>query len=190
MHTARHGWKTNIESIGNPRYIFTGGPGSGKTATLKLLEACGFVCMPDVARQLIRERMSRGLSPRPLPADFAAQILEASIAHYDACPVDIEPVFFDRGIADALAMMVEVGNISRAEAMRALELRPYNHRVFFFPVWSSIYQNDPERDQPFHEAVNVSARVRAWYEDCGAELLEMPFADPEQRANLVLESIR
>ncbi|HEX6707837.1 MAG TPA: AAA family ATPase [Albitalea sp.] len=49
------------------RIIVTGGPGAGKTALLAALAARGHVHVPETARAIIRDRKSRGLSPRPEP---------------------------------------------------------------------------------------------------------------------------
>ena len=43
-------------------YIITGGPGGGKTSLLEFVAAKGFVYIPETAREIIRERLSKGLS--------------------------------------------------------------------------------------------------------------------------------
>ena len=39
-------------------YVLTGGPGSGKTSVLQELERRGYICIPEVARPIIKEQIS------------------------------------------------------------------------------------------------------------------------------------
>src|SRR5579885_91956 len=94
------------------RYILTGGPGSGKTATLQQLASWGYVCVPEVARQVILERNSAGLPPRPAPHEFAAEIFKRDIAIFDSVADCTGPIFFDRGLVDALGMLHECGRMT------------------------------------------------------------------------------
>jgi predicted ATPase len=41
-------------------YVLTGGPGAGKTTLLNQLEEMGYMCVPEVAREIIREQMRIG----------------------------------------------------------------------------------------------------------------------------------
>lgn len=172
----------------NQRFILTGGPGAGKTSVLRILEGKGFLCMPDVARKVIQQRLAQGLSPRPSPEEFAAQILAADGAQYDACPNVGGPIFFDRGIPDALGMLFDCHEITVQAAKQQLHQRPYNMRAFYFPAWEAIFTTDAERDQSFEESIAISERVRSWYGALGYELLAVPIASPEARADFILES--
>ena len=171
----------------NPRLILTGGPGAGKTTVLQILKGKGFVCMPELARKVIQQRLAQGLSPRPSPEEFAAQILAADGAQYDACPNVGGPIFFDRGIPDALGMLFDCSRITIEAAKQHIYQRPYNTRAFYFPAWEAIFTTDAERDQSFAESLAISERVRSWYEDLGYELIAVPIASPEARADFILE---
>ena len=130
------------------KVIVTGGPGAGKTALLAELAARGYLCIPDNARAIIRERKQRGESPRPEPAEFAREILCRDIETYRATP-DERVAFFDRGIPDALCMLDAVGLLSTVELDRYLSEYPYAHTVIVVPPWREIYRVDSERDQTF-----------------------------------------
>jgi predicted ATPase len=52
--------------------VITGGPGSGKSTLLDFLAKSGYEYIGETARTIIKERMARGLSPRPHPGEFAA----------------------------------------------------------------------------------------------------------------------
>lgn len=83
---------------------FTGGPGFGKSTTLAALEARGYQCVPESARAIIQERMRIGLPRRPAAREFAKQILRRDQAQYRGVQRSKGPVFFDRGVVDALGM--------------------------------------------------------------------------------------
>ena len=102
----------------NLRFVITGGPGAGKTTILQALAARGYICAAESARAIIRERLASGLRPRPPLAQFANEILQRDIARYRETRVTDRPVFFDRGIVDALGMLhhQQVLSLEEAEA--------------------------------------------------------------------------
>ncbi len=168
--------------------MFTGGPGAGKSTTLEVLRAQGYPCFSEVARTIIRKRLDSGLSPRPEPAEFAQQILDADVAQYEQSRSD-GPVFFDRGIPDALGMLFEAQQIQLSDAKDLLRDRPYCSHVFFFPPWKAIFAQDLERDQTFAQSVSIASRAQAWYESLGFTVIPMPLVSPEERAALIVDLI-
>src|SRR5262245_54106649 len=157
----------------NLRFVLTGGPGAGKTTTLKALAARGFQCVPDSARALIQQRKAAGLSPRPAPAQFGAAMLQADMAQYQRTPVHDAPVFFERGVWDALGFFYLHGALSLAQVVRYIQAWPYNAVVFLLPPWPEIYIQDSERDQSFADAVAVYESVQEWYRRWGYQLVEV-----------------
>jgi len=172
----------------NPRFIFTGGPGTGKTSTMVELARRGYVCVPEVARAVIAERVKNGLPPRPEPRAFANEILARDQSHYDITSVGAAPVFFDRGLPDALGMLHADGWLTLAHARTELEQRPYNRHAFIFPAWEQIYCVDTERDQSFDRATQVEEELGAWYRLLGFTLHEVPKVDVVNRADFIVES--
>jgi len=171
----------------NLRFLFTGGPGAGKTTILELLAQRGYTCVPEVAREIIQKRMRQGLSPRPKPIEFAREILEEDLRQYDT--VNIEgPVFFDRGTPDALGMIYEAGSsLTHVQIIRHLYERPYNPTAFFFPYWEEIFKTDSERDQSPEQALSIAASIRNWYHSVGFTIVEVPRASPEERVTFILK---
>lgn len=172
----------------NRRFVLTGGPGGGKTTLIEALSARGYACVPESARAIIRARLAAGLSPRPAPGDFAMQILAADVEKYRAAAPDAL-TFFDRSIVDALGMVAESAAMPPAEIEENLRRYPYNRMVFLLPPWPAIYRTDGERDQTFTDAVRISALVRAWYEQCGYELREVPFGAVFERVEYILRAV-
>lgn len=171
----------------NPRYILSGGPGTGKTTTLRVLESRGLTCCSDVARGIIQSRLQAGLSPRPDPPEFALSLLQASIHQYDKAINHGSPMFFDFSIVESLMMMKECELLTDSEVEDQLRTRPYNHTVFFFPPWEAIFIQDSERDQTFHDSVRISNNIRDGYASLGFTLVTLPLSSPEERANLIIE---
>ncbi len=123
-----------MSTLSNMRFVFTGGPGAGKTTVLEALTARGYNCVPETARKLIKSRLDSGLSPRPDPIEFAEDILKADIANYRDLSTIRETSFFDRGIVDALCMLEQCHADSEYKIKELLCKYPYNGTVFFFPL--------------------------------------------------------
>lgn len=173
----------------NRKFVFTGGPGAGKTTTLTALSKRGYSAVPESARRIIKERLAQGLSPRPEAAAFASEILSSDIEQYQSYGSTDEPVFYDRGIPDALYMLDAEAALPRNSASDYLGKYPYNRFVFFFPPWEDIYRTDSERDQTFQEAMDVFDAMKQWYQFWGYQALEVPRVGIEERVDFVLKTV-
>lgn len=168
-------------------YVVTGGPGAGKTTLLQALSKYNVLCVPEVARQIIREQVEQG--GRAVPWDDAVQykelMLQRSIEDYLRIDTSL-PVFFDRGIPDTLAYARLIGHDTPGEA--AAQYR-YNKDVFILPPWEAIYKTDRERKQTFGEAIDVCRRLEDEYAGHGYNVIEVPLVSAEERAQFVLDKI-
>jgi predicted ATPase len=170
--------------------IVTGGPGAGKTTLLTALAGRGCACVHDSARAIIQDRLRRGLSARPDPAEFATAILRMDVERYRQAPTEADLVFFDRAIPDALCMLNDLGLLSIAEARQSIWDYPYFRQVFMAPPWEEIYTTDNERDQRFADSARVHRRASEWYSALGFELIQLPRVSVEQRCEFVLQQLR
>jgi predicted ATPase len=173
---------------GPRRVVLAGVAGGGKTTLLRELAARGFATRGDSARETIAARLSRGLPPRPEPQAFAAAVLEADIAKHRSADGESGPVFFERGVVDALGMAAAAGALSPAQVQAHLARYPYDRRCFVLPPWPAIYVQDAERDHPFDEAAQWHPRIVAWYLRCGYEVVQVPPAPAAERADFVLRA--
>ena len=170
------------------RIVITGGPGAGKTTLLAALRARGHQTVDESARAIIQERLASGLSPRPPALKFARQILERDVVKYQQ-PPELDLVFFDRGVVEALWMVNQAAPVE-AHELRALLLQyPYDRRVFVLPPWEAIYTTDSERDQTFADAVQVHDTLVRWYRDCGYEIIDVPTGTVADRCARVLRAL-
>lgn len=171
------------------RYVLTGGPGAGKTTILNILAEHGYRIAPESARRIIKQRVREGLPPRPEPHVFAEEILLSDISQYQEIDVGEAPVFYDRGILDALYMLDASGALSRDVAAGHVKAFPYNPVVFLLPPWEAIYSVDAERDQTFQEAMAVFEGLKDWYSLWGYEPLEVPRVDVSGRLKFILQAV-
>lgn len=171
------------------RIVITGAPGAGKTTLLSALHARGYMIVGDTARAIIQDRRRRGLSPRPDPYVFALEMLQIDIenfAHHEASP---EPVFFERGILDAVCGLDHVRPLSESELNVWLSKYRYFPKVFVLPPWKAIYMNDAERDHTFEHAEWVNRITIEWYRRCGYQVVEVPMVSADERCTFVLETL-
>jgi predicted ATPase len=184
----------NVRSLtNNLLFVITGGPGAGKTTVLHELTRRGFACVPEVARQIIREQM--GSNGDALPwgntARYAELMMERSVARYRENLGCREPRFLDRGIPDTLCYAGIIGLDANAivSMRQTCETYRYNQRAIITPPWEQIYTTDGERKQTFAEAVDVYGRMAETYRDCGYELIQLPKISPRERADFILRRL-
>lgn len=166
------------------RVVFCGGPGAGKTTVLQALQRQGHPVAQDSARAVIQARMGR-----PPPLEFAQCILERDIAQYRS-HLAAGPVFFERGVVDALGMLHEAASLPASELQDLLRTYPYHRQVFLFPPWEEIYTRDAERDQTYPQAVRVCQHTADWYLRCGYDVVEVPKTTVQDRCAFVLRTLR
>ena len=135
-----------------PQIVITGGPGAGKTALLQALHGRGYTIVGDSARPIIQHRRKLGLSPRPDPYMFALDILRKDIENFLHHAANQAPVFFERGVLDAVCGLDRVTPLSESELSVWLSKYRYFSKVFLLPPWKAIYTNDAERDHTFEHA--------------------------------------
>jgi predicted ATPase len=172
-----------------PRIVITGAPGAGKTTLLLALQTRGYTIVGDAARTVIHDRRTRGLSPRPDPLAFAQDVLRIDIENFVHHPANPDPVFFERGVLDALCGIDLVTPLSDSELIEWLSTYQYFPTVFVLPPWQEIYVNDAERDHTFAHAESVHTIAQAWYRRCGYQVIEIPIGPVDDRCTFVLQAL-
>ena len=156
------------------RIVITGATGAGKTTLLLALQARGYTIVGDSARTIIQDRRRRGLSPRPDPYAFAQEALRMDIENFVHHAASPGPVFFERGVLDALCGLDRVTPLNESELNMWLSKYQYFPKVFVLPPWKAIYENDAERDHTFEHAESVNRIAQEWYRRSGYQVLEFP----------------
>ncbi len=170
-------------------FVITGGPGVGKTTLIRELSNAGFTVVEEDARKIIQAQMLADGDALPWKnkALYAKLMLEASVRSYQSIKdkQPSKPVFFDRGILDAICYM-NMENIPIPSAMKAMGLaHPYAPKVFILPPWKEIYQTDNERKQTWEEAGFTFEKMKETYLDYGYEVIEVPKTDVKTRRRFI-----
>jgi len=170
-------------------YVLTGGPGAGKTSLLNFLHKMGFSFIPETAREIIKLRLARGLSPRPDPAEFAREMFRKDLDNFLSRADSNTILFFDRSFLDSACLLVEADPDADQEIENICLTNKFNRKVFITPPWEEIYQTDSERDQDFEESIAVHNKIRKWYSQHGYDSVIIPKNSIEQRARFILDHI-
>lgn len=176
----------------NHFFIFTGGPGVGKTSVIKYLETRNIRCVKEAARGIIKKQLQQGGKALPWRDKnlYKNLMMELSVKDYlKTSKQDKKITLFDRGIPDTLAyaylenLPVPDNLLSYSKNYR------YNTTVFIFPPWKEIYKPDSERKQQFHEVVKTHKIMIQTYKKCGYEPVTIPKAGIEDRSEFIMHYI-
>jgi predicted ATPase len=172
-------------------YIFTGGPGAGKTTVLHELSKLNYTCISEVARAIIKSQHVTGghalhTGDRTTYSNLMLQhSIDDFITHADRNDV----LFFDRGIPDLYSYLSQYCDGVTPELQEAIKHYRYNTHVFLFPPWPDIYCHDAERKQSLNEAIKTYHSVKTAYDLCGYKTIELPKASIVDRVNFILNAI-
>lgn len=166
-------------------FVFTGGPGVGKTTLLHHLRDRGETVVDESARAVIREQLTSGGQAVPWLDNqaFADQTSARDIAIFDSLAGEAGRVFFDRGICDSYRANGAEPSPGLIEAIGA---RRYSPTVFVFPPWREIYETDNERKQDWPEAEATFGKILGMLPAFGYTPVVVPKADLATRAAFVL----
>lgn len=171
------------------RYIFSGGPGSGKTTLIQLFKKEGYRCMPEAGRSIIQSQTAIGGSALPWvnPQLYAELMLSWELRSYDAA--ESNSVFYDRGIPDICAYLDTLGLPVPSYMHHAAIRYRYADTVFMFPPWKAIYVKDAERHQSFEMAVEIHEAMINVYTRYNYRIVHVPFGMVQERKAFVLAFI-
>jgi predicted ATPase len=170
--------------------VVTGGPGSGKSTVLDALSRLGYKFVGETARTIIKERLGKGLSPRPNPIEFAQQIFDIDFKNYINNINTSQLLFFDRSFLDSAAMIFEANKTETIGVTKILSTYRFRKTVFIAPPWKEIYHNDSERDQSYDDSVEIYEKLHKWYDLNDYALIQIPKCDIESRIHFILDNIK
>lgn len=169
-------------------YLFTGGPGAGKSTVIELLAKQNKLVVPEVARNIIRHQKTiKGTATHDGDRTaYTALMLERSIEDFERLTSIDASVYFDRGLPDLYAYTMRYCGGVTETVKQAIAKYRYNPKVFLFPPWAEIYCHDTERKQSFQEAIATWEAVKEGYADCGYLTIEVPKLSVEERVQFIL----
>lgn len=171
--------------------VLAGGPSSGKTTLINALVEKGFICYPEISREVIREAQAQGIDQLFLenPLLFSELLLQGRIKqHQEAHNENSEVVFLDRGIPDVLAYMHYIGDSYPKSFSDACENHRYQ-KVFLLPPWKEIYVSDAERYENYEQAVLIHEHLEETYRNFGYDLVTIPKDTVENRVEFLLQHL-
>ncbi len=180
------------------RIVITGGPGTGKTSVIRVLEQKGYFCFHEVIRDLTLEAKRNGdptkFHSNPLafvddPFRFNQFLLETRLAHFKAGEdLDHKVVFYDRGLPDVLAYMKYFEQEYPEEFVSYCERHKYD-RVIILPPWEDIYTRDEERLESFDQAIEIHEELVNTYSEFRYPSITVPRGSVEERAEYIINQV-
>jgi predicted ATPase len=180
------------------RIVVTGGPGTGKTVLIQMLETLGYPCYHEIIRELTQEAIksedavNQKINPLAFVSDpyaFNTKILEGRVAQFhNATELQSPIVFYDRGIPDVMAYMEYFGqHIDKSFSTPGQNLR-YD-TVILLPPWKEIYKQDHERLENFGQACDLHENIENQYIKLGYSPIILETGNPEFRLQRLLEHL-
>lgn len=171
------------------KHLLIGGPGTGKSTTLQLLQDMGYNCFPEIAREITLSAKKNGVDQLYLadPLAFSIALLKGRIEQFEkANRIEENVVFMDRGIPDISAYL----DYSKQQYPPYFTDANKKHRyqkVFHFPIWKEIFTSDNERYENLEEAVKIDLHLQKTYTALGYELIQIPKSTVYERVNFILQ---
>ena len=182
------------------KYIITGGPHSGKSSVLRLLEKQGIEVLHETARLIIQEDQEKKkldpsyhlLYPWEDQRIFCRRCHERQVEREKELSGDI--VILDRSIIDNLAYAKVEGIELDKKIYKDIENAGYEKKVFLFQLLNT-YKTDDQRKDSEDQVKAVHRELYNVYSSLGFEIITVPvFSDDREtnimkRAGLILKHI-
>jgi predicted ATPase len=172
----------------NNWYVVTGGPCSGKTTTLELIEKMGYRVEYEQARLLIDNEMKKGRVLEEIRKDeylFQKKVLEMKIKLEDELPKD-QLIFIERGIPDSTAYYEKLCSVKRKDDafLESSLMRSKYKKVFLFELLD--YKKDYARVENSDEAKSLELALERSYTELGIEVVRVPPMSVKERIKFIL----
>lgn len=170
-------------------FVITGGPSTGKTATLNALRARGYHTVEETARIHIDRELNAGRSIDQIrhdPLAFQRAILALQQSAEKRAPTD-RVVFFDRALPDSLAYYTWWGAGNDEELHTALRDASYT-KVFLLDLIP--YEYDYARTESPEERAKIHALIHESYVRLQHPVVTVPVLPLEERVTYILNHVQ
>ena len=171
--------------------VITGGPATGKTTIINKLIEKGYVCYPEISRQITLDAKKQGIDQFFLekPLLFSELLLDGRIKQmHEAKSENSTLVFLDRGIPDVLAYMHFIGDSYPAFFDDACIKNQYT-KIFLLPPWEAIYESDEARYENFEQAKLIYNHLKETYQKYNYQIIEVKKGTVDERIIFILNEI-
>ncbi len=169
-------------------YVITGGPSSGKTTTVDLLNARGYKTTIEHARHYLDTKRNIGNTVEEIrknKAVFQSGVLDMQIEQEKMLsPGDV--VFLDRAIPDALAYYRFLHIPEDDKLLKALNDVSYK-KIFildFFPLVEDYARTEDAAAQK-----KIHALLTEVYESLPFPVIHVPVLKPDERVEFILKNL-
>lgn len=170
-------------------YVITGGPCSGKTTALELLEQKGYKIQSEAARIYFDNEMAKGKTIEEIRKDegqVQKELLYLKEKIEGALSKD-ELIFLDRAIPDSLAYYEAAGLSANDKYLRESVKRIQYKKIFLFELLE--YKQDDVRTEN-ENAKEIEEKLEKYYLAEGYEVIRVPdMGEPEKRVEFILENL-
>lgn len=169
-------------------YVITGGPSSGKTTTVNLLQKRGYKTTIEHARHYIDTQRITGRTVEEIRANqirFQRAVLDMQLAEEKNLSPD-ETVFLDRALPDALAYYRFLSLPIDQELTDAIKTASYN-KVFVLdplPLAKDYARTEDETAQR-----KIHTLILEAYESLYFPIVHVPVLSPEERVDFILRNL-
>lgn len=178
-----------MSSSSNNWYVITGGPSSGKTTLLTLLEKRGHKTLPEAARVYIDEEIAKGRTIEEIRKDeqqFQLDIVHMKIS-IEAAHDPNQIIFFDRGMHDSTAYNNAYGWDIHPVLKKATQTSRYQKVFLLEPL--PTFTKDYARTEDAEFTARLTQLLEEAYRESGMEPIRVPVLEPEERVRYILEHI-
>ena len=169
-------------------YVITGGPSSGKTTTINLLNERGYKTTIEHARHYLDTKRTNGRTVeevRKHQAEFQSGVLDMQIEQEKILSAD-DVVFLDRAIPDALAYYRFLNLPVDKKLLEALSLVSYK-KIFILDCLPFVKDYARTEDEVAQQ--KIQDLLIEVYESLPFPVLRVPVLQPDERVNFILKNI-
>lgn len=180
--------ETNFPLINTKYVVISGCSGGGKSTLLYELVNRGYIVVPEVGRQIVKEQTV--IKGDALPWINLDKFLELALSRYlfqfNSHLNAKRLIFFDRGIVDAVQLDLTQPDYFQ----QAAKMFKYNQLVFLVPPWEEIFGNDAERKHNFESAKKEFNELLIKYKTFGYETVLIPKTSVKERVDFILDKLQ
>ena len=169
-------------------YVFTGGPGFGKSSLILELEFRNEYVIREGAEDHIRRMQAKGISQPWLMESFQADILALQEKREARMHPKAQRYWLDRGGPDGLAYQQKNGKPAFPELVNSIKNCNFTG-IFLIQSLGTIERADYRRED-LEEAILLENLQRQNYTDMGYNVINVGPGSVDERVNFILQTVK